>query len=550
MIHLRKFAFIATALTTVALFGCDDSTKTITTSNKTLVLARTSEPEWLNPIAGHQHPDADLALFRGLFRVVESGTLQPDMATDWSTSPDGLVYTFNLRPNVRWHDGAKFTAEDVKFTLDTILDPAHHSGLRAQLGDIARVEVLDELKVRITLKKPLSSLPYKLQVGIVPKHILSGKDLNTDSFSQESPIGTGPFKFESRRRGEYLVYTANKDFYLGLPKIDRLIYKIIPDSNVRLIQLLKGEIDVAGLNPKEVSGLSANPDVAIKVLDSADARVMMFNFKYAPFRDVLVRRAIQYATDRQALVEGALLGYGVPAYGPLQMLPESASELPRYDNDLEKSKTLLREAGWLPGEDGVMAKGGQRLSFELVAPANDATRQDLAVMLSGQLRKAGIDARVAIKDWKAFRIEDATALILGGGVADDPDSNVYSYFSSKLGDEGTNFNGYRNERVDALMDAARNELNPDKRVGLYRELQQTLIEDPPYNYLVYLKHIYGVRKDWSGFKPRLAGHDTTPLWNIEEWSRAGTAGARVISVEKPSATVDHEHQDGQTHDRK
>ena len=472
------------------------------------------------------------------------------MATTWSTSPDGLIYTIGLRPDVRWHDGKKFTVDDVKFTLDTILDPAHHSGLRAQLGDISRVEVVDDLTVRITLKRPLSSLPFKLQVGIVPKHILQGKVLNTDPFSQDSPIGTGPFKFESRRRGEYLVYTANKDFYLGPPKIDRLIYKIIPDSNVRLLQLLKGEIDVAGLNPKEVSGLSKNPDVAVKVLDSADMRVMMFNFKYAPFRDLRVRRAIQYATDRKALVEGALLGYGVPAYGPLQMLPESAADLPRYDNDVEKAKTLLREAGWLPGADGIVSKAGERLSFELISPMNDPTRQDLAVMLSAQLRRAGIDARLVVKDWKAFRIEDATALILGGGVAEDPDSNVYRYFSSKLGDEGTNFNGYRNDRVDVLMDAARNELNLDKRVALYRDIQQTLIEDPPYNYLVYLKHIYGVRKDWSGFKPRLAGHDSTPLWNIEEWSRAGGDGVRRISVDKPSAKGDHGHQDGQAHDRK
>lgn len=534
-----------TLAASLALTACEKAPKSVLATDRTLVLARASEPEWLNPIAGHQHPDADLALFRGLFRLAEGGQLVPDLARDWSVSTDGLTYTIHLRPGVRWHDGAKFTAEDVKFTIDTILAPASHSGLRAQLADIAGVEVVDELTARITLAKPLSSLPAKLQVGIVPKHVLQGKDFNTDRFSQDAPVGTGPFKFESRRRGEYLIYGANADFYAGAPRVDRLIYKIIPDSNVRLIQLVKGEIDVARLNPKEVSGLK-NAAVDIKVLDSADARVMMFNFRYAPFRDLRVRRAIQYATDRQALVDGALLGYGTAAYAPLQMLPDAAVDLPRHDNDIDKARALLREAGWTPGDGGIVVKDGQPLSFELVAPTNDATRQDLAVMLSAQLRRVGIDARVVIKDWKAFKIQDATALILGGGAADDPDNNLYRYFSSKLGAEGTNYNGYSNPKVDALLDAARNELDADKRKRLYQQLQRELVEDPPYNYLVYLKHIYGVRKGWTGFRPRLAGHGTTPLWNIEEWARVGATGAprSLASTSAGQKAGEHMHEDG------
>lgn len=510
-------------LLVAALAGCQRPASTPLSNESTLVLARGSEPEWLNPIAGHQHPDADLALFRGLFRLADGGQLVPDMATGYETSADGLVYTIRLRPDVLWHDGQPFTARDVKFTIETVLNPANHSGLRPQLAEISQVDAVDAHTVRITLSRPLSSLPYRLQVGLVPEHVLKGKNFNTDRFNQVAPIGTGPFKFESRRRGEYLVYTANPDFYLGKPKIDRLVYKIVPDSNVRLIQLLNGEIDVGRLNPKEVRRLDPAAKVEVVALPSADARVMMFNFRYAPFQDLRVRRAIQYATDRQALVEGALLGYGVPAYGPLQMLPESAPELPKYDKDLARAQALLREAGWVPGSDGIVTKGGERLSFELVASTNDPTRQDLAAMLSAQLRRAGIEAKLVVKDWKSFRIQDATALILGGGSADDPDNNLYRYFSSKLGEAGTNYNGYRNERVDMLLDSARNELDPQRRLQLYRELQLELIEDPPYNYLVYLHHLYGVRQGWSGFKPRLAGHGTTPLWNIEEWSRAGEA---------------------------
>lgn len=515
-------------LIALALSGCHGGSPPGSDHGTTLVLARASEPEWLNPIAGHQHPDADLSLFRGLFRLTENGQLVPDMARDWSVSADGLTYTLELRQGVRWHDGQPFTAADVKFTLDTILDPANHSGLRAQLRDVARVEVIDEHTVRIVLSRPLASLPAKLQVGLVPRHRLEGRSFNTDPFSQESPVGTGPFKFQSRERGEYLLYVANPDFYAGPPGVERLIYRIVPDPNVRLVELLRGEIDVARLDPKDIAAASRSPDVVVRTLDSADFRVMMFNYEYPPFRDLRVRRAIQYATDRQALVDGALQGYGVPAYGPLQMLPVSGPDLPRFDNDLQKANELLREAGWKPGADGILVKDGLRLSFPLLAPTNDATRQDLATLLSAQLRRVGIEAVVQFKDWKAFRIEDATALILGGGAADDPDNNLYRYFSSRLGSEGTNFNGYHNERVDALLEQARNALDPEARAQLYRQIQHELIMDPPYNFLVYLKHVYGVRKEWSGFKARLAGHGTTPLWNIEEWSRSGAAEERAL----------------------
>lgn len=543
---------VALALLGAGLMACgsgsDEDPQT-----STLVFARPAEPEWLNPIAGHQHPDSDVALFRGLFRLVDENRLVPDMAQDWNVSDDGLVYTILLRQGIRWHDGAPFTAADVKFTLDTILDPRNHSGLRPQLKEIERVEIVDDHTVRIVLSTPLSSLPIKLKVGIVPKHALEGKDFNTDPFSQDRPVGTGPFRFAGRKRGEYFLFESNPDYYGDGPGVDRLIYKFLPDPNVRLIQLIKGEVDVTRLNPKDVAAVRDNPDIEVHVLDSADFRVMMFNSDFPLFKDVRVRRAIQYATDRQALVDGALLGYGVPAYAPLQMMDLSSPDIPIFDNDPEAARQLLSEAGWQPGPDGILVKDGVRFSFPLVAAANDAVRQDLATLLAAQLRRVGIEAQVQVKDWKAFTINDEPAVIIGGGYADDADGNLYRYFSSRVGSEGTNFANYRNERVDRLLEDARNELDPETRKRIYQDLQRELVLDPPFNFLVYLQHVYGVRKEVTGFKSRLVGHGTSPLWNVEEWSRPGAA-ARVVEVkvDEPGASAvtgdesshDHEHLDG------
>lgn len=544
------------------LSGCGAGAPTGTDAQTTtLVLARTSEPEWLNPIAGHQHPDSDVALFRGLFKLVEDNRLVPDMARDWTVSDDGLIYTIRLRPDVRWHDGVPLSSRDVKFTIDSILDPRNHSGLRPQLKEIDRVEIVDDLTVRIVLSTPLSALPIKLKAGIVPQHVLEGKNFNTDPFSHESPVGTGPFRFLARKRGEYFIYEANADYYGGRPAVDRLVYKFLPDPNVRLAQLIKGEVDVARLNPKDVAAVRNNADVEVRVLDSADFRVMMFNMNFPLFQDVRVRRAIQYATDRQALVDGALLGYGVPGYGPLQMMDLSSPDLPEFDNDPAAASALLREAGWSPGADGVLVRDGVRFSFPLVAAANDAVRQDLATLLADQLRRVGIEVKVQIKDWKAFTINEEPAVIIGGGYADDADGNLYRYFSSRIGNEGTNFSNYRNERVDQLLEDARNSLDPEDRARIYRELQHELVMDPPFNFLVYQQHIYGVRKEWSGFKPRLVGHGTTPLWNVEEWTRAGE-GERATAFDEIAAddemidfsdddtghTHSHDGEHGHTHD--
>lgn len=526
----------------------------------TLVFARPSEPEWLNPIAGHQHADSDLALFRGLFKLDEGNRLVPDMALGWSVSDDGLTYTIPLRPDIRWHDGTPFTAADVKFTVETILDPRNHSGLRPQLKEIERVDVVDDLTVRIVLSTPLSVLPTKLKVGIVPKRVLEGKEFNTDSFSHDSPIGTGPFRFLDRKRGEYFLFEANPDYYGEGPYVDRLVYKFLPDPNVRLIQLIKGEVDVTQLNPKDVAAVRDNPDVEVHVVDSATFRVMSFNMNFPLFKDVRVRRAIQYATDRQALVEGALLGFGVPAYAPLQTMDVSSEDFPIFDNDPEEARRLLSEAGWKPGPDGILVRDGARFSFPLIAGTGDAIRQDLATLLAAQLRRVGIEVQVQIKDWKAFNAMEVPAVIIGGGYPDDADANVYRYFSIRSGDEGTNYANYHNERVDQLLEDARTELDPDKRKHIYQEIQRELIMDPPFNFLVYMKHIYGVRKGVSGFKPRMLGHASSPTWNVEEWSRQGT-GVRVadlqshqpgIGADSPEGEHAHEHAEdgghGHTHE--
>ena len=487
------------------------------TRPRTLIVARASEPEWLNPVAGHQHADSDLAMFRGLFKINARNELVNDMARDWQAAPDGRAYTIALRPGIKWHDGQSFTSEDVKFTIETIQNPKNHSGLRKNLTAIRQVEVIDALTLKIHLDKPFAPLLSKLRIGLIPKHMLEGKDFNTDKFNSVSPIGTGPFKLKEWKRGEYLILEANPDFYDGRPKLDQVIYKFLPDPNVRLVQLKKGEVDVAEIKPRQVAAIKPGDNIHLEIVDTADYRVMMFNLRNPLFRDLHVRQAIQYATDRKALVQGALLGYGYPAYGPLQYHWTSMPGLTGPDNDLKKSEDLLTTAGWVRGNDGIFAKDGQKLSFPLTVPANDPVRQDLAALLADQLHRAGIEVRTQVRDTSGIKIPTLPAFVLGGGIPGEPDEDVYAYFSSGNREGGSNYSGYRSAKVDELLERGRITLDPEARKAIYQQLQTALIEDPPYNYLVYLKHIYGVRKGVSGFSHRVFGHGTSPLWNIEQW---------------------------------
>ena len=525
-ISLLKIFGLST-LILVAMSACDQAPKgqsqAVETLNQTntLIVARASEPEWLNPVAGHQHADSDKSMFRGLFKLDMENKLVPDMAESWSASEDGKTYTIKLRDGIQWHDGVPFTAGDVKFTIESIQNPKNHSGLRKEVEEISSVEVLDPLTVKINLSQPLVPLPSRLKIGIIPKHVLEGKDFNTDPFNFDQPVGTGPYKFKSRKPGEYLELVANPNFYDGAPAFERVIYKFLPDPNVRLVQLKKGDIDVAPLTPKQVAAVKENDLFRIETTPSADYRVMMFNHRDPLFQDVRVRQAIQFATDREALVKGALLGYGNVAYGPLQFnrMSKSESELLIHDNNIERAEQLLNEAGWERGKNGMMYKDGDKFSFVLTAPSSDPVRADLATLLADQLKRVGIEARVRVKNWAVISIPKTQSLILGGGLPGDPDDDLYRFFSSHMLDAGSNYSGFSNPHVDELLAEGRRALKEEKRIAIYQQLQRELTENPAYNYLVYLEHVYGVRKGVEGFQRKIFGHGTSPLWNIEQWRR-------------------------------
>lgn len=515
--------FLTLFLTAIVLLatGCGGSANPVVKTGGTLTYAAESEPDLVNPALTEPNIPNQM-IFRGLTRHDQRNAVQADLARSWDISPDRLTYTFKLRDGVAWHDGRPFTAADVKFTVDLILDKKTDSTNRHDFELIKSVEAVDTQTARVTLLQPFAPLLDKLTIGLIPKHLLEGKDAQKADFN-ERPVGTGPFKFNEWRKGEFMTLEANPSFYGGRPRLDKVILKFLPDASQRLLQLKNGEVDAAFLEPKQVAQFKNSGKVSLYIWPTADYRVLMPNFKNPVFGDARVRQALNYAIDRDALLKSVLVGYGEPASGPLQMGAFRNEEVAPFTYDPAKVKSLMTVAGWKPGGDGIWQKDGKRLSLIITAPASDPVRVDIANVAATSLKANGVDATVDPREWSFIRKNWAKldVFVLGWGSPFDPDDHTFKIFHSSqvLDKGGFNLGSYVNPRVDRLLEQGRTTVDEGQRRQLYREFQKELGADPAYLWGVYLKAIYGVNKNIQGPQQRLLGHHGSGFfWNIEEWS--------------------------------
>ncbi|MBU8880690.1 ABC transporter substrate-binding protein [Bacillus sp. FJAT-29790] len=492
-----------------------------TPTTKQLIYGMESEIEQVNPVLDEAgHSEIDSLLFRGLTKPTVNNEMVGDLAADWEISPDQLTYTFTLRDDAKWEDGKPVTAEDVKFTLDKILDPKANTPNAGDFIEIKEVSVLNDNQVQITLNNPFPPLLEKLKIGIVPKHILQDEDINNTDFNQK-PVGNGPFKLKEWGNDHTIIIERSDTYYGPRPKLDEIVFKPVPDVNTRALQLKTGEIDLALMEPNQLASVKEADNFTVNTMSTADYRAVMYNFRNPLFKDAKVRQAMNLAIDREAIVKGMLAGKGEAAYGPLQKSWANAPQKDMYSYQPEKANKLLEDAGWKKGSDGVLVKDGKRLEFDLVSPISDPVRVALANVVAEQLKPLGISVILKPLDWSAINIEEADAFVIGWGSEFDPDDHTYRIFhSSQIGDGLYNLNAYQNTKVDQLLTEARINTDQDQRKKFYEQFQQELAMDPAFNFLVYLDALYGVNKKVSGISTRTLGHHGFGvLWNIEEWDK-------------------------------
>ena len=479
----------------------------------TAVVVVQADPGHLNPAistGSHVHAVAD-SLYNALVELDRDLRPQPDLAQRWAVSERGTVYTFSLAPNVKWHDGTPFTSADVKFTFDEVL-LKHHARTKAGIGAvIAAIETPSTDTVVFRLKKPYGALLQLLNVTeapILPKHLYQGTDALTNPVNLK-PVGTGPFKLESYRTDQQVVMVRNPEYFKpGLPYLDRLVFRVVPDANAQTLALLAGEADYLGLvNAQDVERLRAKPDLTLAQTAFGTGggnciNTLGFNLDRKPLADLRVRQAIAHAIDRAQLLRDVQFGLGRVPAAPISSglaWAHAPGVLARYAPSAQRATELLDAAGLPPGADGV------RLTLEML---HFPTFNRVGEVIRQNLAKVGIKVVQKPLDRAAFvdavfgqRAFDLNIISYCNGA--DPDSGVRRmYASNNIGSVPfSNAAGYRNPEVDRLFALAAETDNLEERARQYAAVQKILADELPYWWLTETVVSTAWRSRFQGFQP-------------------------------------------------
>lgn len=501
-------------VTVLSISGCQSQKAGGTNGQKVLTYA-SCDYTTINPLL-NTHDELPQLIFSGLMTYNGEGKPVPDLAEKYEFDPASNTYTFHLRAHVKWHDGQDFTADDVKFTLDTLThDKTLEAAITDNYQDIQSVTVTDSLTVKIHLAKPNAALPDYLTIGILPKHLLAGQDIMTSSFNQH-PIGTGRFRFVSWDKGQAIIVARSEDFYGKKPKLDKVIFKIIPDENAKAAQVKSGGVDLAWLNAQNTKSFRSDAKFAVHDFKTADYRAIAPNFKAAfwqKHRDLVP--LLGYALNKQAMVNSVLSGQGAVAYSPLQMnkvYKDPSAEQRAFNLPLFRQK--IEALGWKLGADGIYAQNGERLSFQVDVREYEEERVDLAKIAAAQFKKAGVEMKVHLVsrlDWKNLE-----AFLIGDAAPFDPDNGTYDLFYTNA---SGNYTHYSDSQVDKWLAAARSTTDPAARREAYAKFQQAWAADPAFIMLTYLDGNYVSAAKLTGLSTaRILGHHAVGvMWNIEDW---------------------------------
>lgn len=430
-------------------------------------------------------------IFNGLTKYDKNIKITGDLAESWEIKRYGLEIIFHLRKNVKWHDGAEFTADDVVFTYKTVTDPKVPTPYGSNYGPVEKVEAIDKYTVRVTYKEPYAPALESWGMGIIPKHILEGRDIKSEEFNR-NPIGTGPYRMKEWVTGQKIVLEAFDEYFEGRPKINRYVARIIPDQATTFLELKFGGIDYMALTPPQYK-LQTETTLFKKYFQkfrypAFGYTYLGYNLQDSRFADKRVRRALSHAINKKDIIDGVLLGYGTPCTGPFP--PESwayNTDVKDVDYDPEKAKKLLFEAGWSPGKDGILYKDGKPFRFTvLVNQANDV-RIKAAQIIKENLKEIGVIMDIKVLEWQALLHEFIDkrrfeAVILGWALSRDPD--IYDIWHSSKTKEGEfNFISYKNEEVDRLLIEGRKTFDFEKRKKIYHEIHRILAEEQPVTFL-------------------------------------------------------------------
>lgn len=492
-----------------------------------LVTGSIGEPSNLIPLLATDSASHEIAgyIYNGLVKYDKDLTIVGDLAESWDISRDNLTITFHLKKGVTWQDGKPFTAHDVLSTYKIIVDPKTPTAYASDFQAVREAKVLDDHTFRVTYKTAFAPGLISWGLGILPRHLVEGKEITSSPLIRK-PVGTGPYVFKEWIPGERVTVEANKTYFEGQPYLSRRVTRIIPDTATMFLELKRGVVDLMGLTPlqyvkqTEYAGFRREFN---KYRYLASTYVYLgYNLRHPFFKDKRVRQALCHAIDKQEIIDGILLGQGVVAHGPYKPgMWAYNKDIKNFDFNITKARTLLSEAGFVKGPDGVLRKDGRPFEFTVLANQGNDVRIRCAELIQRRLDDIGIKVKIRVIEWAAFINEfidkkNFDAVILGWTIPNDPDM-FDIWHSSKQGPKEFNFIGFENREVDDLLVKARHTFDKEERRGYYFRIQEILADEQPYTFLFVPYANVAVHKRVKGIKPAPAGISYNfPWWYVPE----------------------------------
>lgn len=500
-----------------------------------------AEPPTLNPLSSQDASAREVESYvmsSLLDRDLNTYEWQPDVAEKWEISKDGMTFTFKIREGVTFHDGKPLTAADVKFTFEAIMDKGNKyntAHLKSYYENFETVEVVDPLTVRFKAKNVyFANFDTAAGMTIVPKHVYENPDEAKEKKLNRTIVGSGPYVLDDFKRGRQIVLKRNEKWFGW--KIDknknkynfsRVLMRFLKEPDIELQRFEKGDLDFIGLDPEKFTlkakGGKWGKELTKKQVENKSPSgysFIGFNLTSPMFSSVKTRKALAMLVNRPLMNDKFQFDLSLPANGPVYRQSfYNNNDIKPVDYDPKAALSLLREDGWADKDgDGILEKNGVKLSFTILEPLQDFVKY--LTIFQEDAKKAGVDVNIKYVEWNTFiklldeRKFDAVRLAWTGGQVDWDPKQIWH--SDSIANQGSNFVGYKNAKVDKLIDEARATMDRNKRAKMLKEVHKLIAEDHPYIFFFNRKYsLYGHSKKVKMDKDTLNYSIGVSFWWLE-----------------------------------
>lgn len=482
----------------------------------TLHLATSTNPSRLNPILATDSSSSEISgfIFNGLVKYDKDlSTIVGDLAESFYFENEKTLL-FKLRSNVKWHDGEKFSANDVLFTYNTLISPKISSPYSSNFRFVESVEVVDELTLRVRYKEAYFKALETWMMGILPQHLLQNEQNLMSSSFNTNPIGTGAYKLHQLEYSKNIVLSAFDEYFEGRPKIDEISFHIIADPMTRFLMLKSGSLDIGSIEPMQYErqlDKSFFDKFDIYENISQSYTYLGFNLRIEKFQNPKVREALSLAINREELVKILFFDHAKVCSGPF--LPATNAfneEVKAPKQNIQKAKELLREAGY---------NESNPFTFEIATSNSSDTRPYAAQILQHQLKEAGVVVTLRVMEWQAFLNmvvfpNKFDSVLLGWGLSPTPDPYMFWHSDSdKQG--GFNLVGYHNAEMNKMIEDSQSMIDSKELSLVWKKMFKTITDENPYLFLFIPNSITTVSKKIKNVKSSPSG-----IWhNYIKWEK-------------------------------